>query len=86
MKHFLKTTLAASALLVSATMAFAADVTLTISSWAPPGHGINAVMWPKLTQMIEEATGGKVTAEIKYGLAPPPAQMDLVMDGANAMV
>jgi TRAP-type C4-dicarboxylate transport system substrate-binding protein len=65
--------------------AHSADHTLTISSWAPPTHGLNAQMWPNLIQMIEEATDGKVTAEIKYGLAPPPAQMDLVMDGAADM-
>ncbi|MEM7439273.1 MAG: TRAP transporter substrate-binding protein [Pseudomonadota bacterium] len=72
---------AASAALLSV-QAYAADVTLTISSWAPPSHPINAEMWPNLIKMIEEATDGKVTAEIKYGLAPPPAQMDVVMDGA----
>ncbi len=66
-------------------LAMAAEHTLTISSWAPPGHGINAQMWPNLIKMIEEATDGKVTAEIKYGLAPPPAQMDLVLDGAADM-
>ena len=58
---------------------------LTISSWAPPGHGLNAQMWPNLIKMMEEATGGKVTAEVKYGLGPPPAQMDLVLDGAVDM-
>jgi len=63
----------------------AADHTLTISSWAPPGHGLNAQMWPNIISMMEEATDGKVTAEIKYGLAPPPAQMDLVLDGAADM-
>jgi TRAP-type C4-dicarboxylate transport system substrate-binding protein len=63
----------------------AADRTLTISSWAPPGHGLNAQMWPNIIKMIEEATDGKLTAEVKYGLAPPPAQMDLVLDGAADM-
>ncbi|MBX2885710.1 MAG: TRAP transporter substrate-binding protein [Granulosicoccus sp.] len=63
----------------------AADYTLTIASWAPPSHGINSQMWPELTKMIEEATDGRVTAEIKYGLAPPPALMDLVLDGAADM-
>ncbi|OED40090.1 C4-dicarboxylate ABC transporter substrate-binding protein [Chromatiales bacterium (ex Bugula neritina AB1)] len=63
----------------------AADHTLTISSWTPPTHGINAMMWPGLTSMIEEATDGRVTTELKLGLAPPPAQMDLVMDGAADM-
>ena len=65
-----------------ATGAFAADVTLTIASWAPPAHGINSIMWPNFIKMVEDATGGKVSAEIKYGLAPPPAMMDLVIDGA----
>ena len=64
------------------TMAAAADYTLTVSSWAPPTHGINATLWPKLIKMMEDATGGKVTAQIKYRLGPPPAQMDLVLDGA----
>lgn len=63
----------------------AAEHTLTISSWTPPTHGINAKMWPGLTEMIEQATDGRVTTELKLGLAPPPAQMDLVMDGAADM-
>lgn len=66
----------------TALTAFAADTTLVISSWAPPTHGMNAKMWPKLTKMIEDATEGRVTAEIKYKLAPPPAQFDLIQDGA----
>ncbi len=74
--------LTAAAMALSGAAAFAADYTLTISSWAPPTHGINAKMWPKFTEMVEEATGGQVTAELKLGIAPPPAQMDLIMDGA----
>ncbi len=74
-----------AATVIAVTPAIAADHTLTISSWAPPGHGINSQMWPNMIKMIEEATDGKVTAEIKYGLAPPPAQMDLVLDGAADM-
>lgn len=62
--------------------AMAADYTLTVSSWAPPTHGVNSKLWPTLIGMMEEATGGKVTAQIKYRLGPPPAQMDLVQDGA----
>ena len=82
LNHILAATVLAAA---SASQAFAADTTLTISSWTPPTHGINAIMWPGLTKMIEEATDGKVTTELKLGLAPPPAQMDLVMDGAADM-
>ncbi|GGE57049.1 TRAP transporter substrate-binding protein [Actibacterium pelagium] len=74
--------LAGATMALSGAVAFAADYTLTISSWAPPTHGINAMMWPKFIEMVEEATDGKVTAELKLGIAPPPAQMDLIMDGA----
>ncbi len=63
-------------------MSVSAVETLRISSWAPPSHGINALMWPRLIKMIEEATEGRVTAEIKYKLASPPAQFDLIQDGA----
>ena len=85
MKHLLKGCVAASVLAVSTAGAWAADVTLTISSWAPPTHGINAMLWPAVIEEIEKATDGRVTAEVKYGLAPPPAQFDLVLDGAADM-
>ena len=85
MKHLMKAALVGSAMALSATGAFAQDVTLTISSWAPPTHGINALMWPRMIEAIEEATEGRVTAEVKYGLASPPAQMDLILDGAADM-
>lgn len=71
------------ALAASTTVAaHAQDVTLTISSWAPPTHGMNAIFFPKMIEAIEEATDGRVTGEIKYGLASPPAQYDLILDGA----
>lgn len=82
MNKILKSLVASTALTVSAFAAQAADVTLTISSWAPPTHGINATFWPEMIKQIEAATDGRVTAEIKYGLASPPAQYDLVLDGA----
>ncbi len=73
----------ALAMLVGSSAAtMAADVTLTISSWAPPSHGMNAMMWPELIKQMEAATDGRVSGEIKYGLASPPAQYDLVLDGA----
>ena len=31
--------------------------------------------------MVEAATEGRISAEVKYGLAPPPAQFDVVLDG-----
>ena len=80
--RILKTLTGAAVGALMATGAYAADVTLTIASWAPPTHGMNAIMFPELIKQIEEASGGKVTGEIKYGLAPPPAMMDIVLDGA----
>jgi ABC-type glycerol-3-phosphate transport system substrate-binding protein len=62
--------------------AFAQDTTLTITSWAPPTHGVNAILWPQLIEEMEAATDGRISAEIKYGLASPPAQYDLILDGA----
>ena len=85
MKSLLKSCLAATFFLCSALPAQAADYRLIISSWAPPSHGMNAIMWPRLIEMIETATNGRVTAELKLGIAPPPSQMDLVMDGAADM-
>ncbi|MFC3614982.1 TRAP transporter substrate-binding protein [Lutimaribacter marinistellae] len=70
-----------AAALCAGTVAFAAE-TLTISSWLPPSHPINTEMLEGLIADMEEATGGEVTAEIKMGLAPPPAQMDMIMDQA----
>ncbi len=85
MKKLIKSCIAASVFAFSAFAAQAADVTLTISSWAPPTHGMNAIAWPAVIAEIEKATEGRVTAEIKYGLASPPAQYDLILDGAADM-
>ena len=76
---------AVAAIVAGGAVAEDADHTLTIASWAPPTHGTNAIMWPRLTALIEEVTDGRVTAEVKYNLAPPPAMMDLILDGAADM-
>lgn len=81
-KFSLKALLTTAAIALPLAAQAEAEYTLVISSWAPPTHAINAAMWPKFTQMVEEATDGRVTAELKMGIAPPPAQMDLIMDGA----
>ena len=82
MSHLFKTGIAAAAFSLASLAANAADTTLTISSWAPPTHGMNAIMFPELTKAMEDATNGRVSAEIKYGLGSPPAQFDLILDGA----
>ncbi len=78
--------IAASALALTASMGAAvAETNLTFSTWLPPTHPINTGMLQGLLDMMEEASGDEVTGELKHGLAPPPAQMDLVMDGAADM-
>ena len=67
--------------ITTASSAFAAD-TITISNWLPPSHPVVTGMFSQLGEMISEASGGEVTTEIKNGLASPPAQMDLILDGA----
>lgn len=82
MKNIINAIALAAGLALSPVAGFAADTVLTISSWAPPTHGINAKLWPEFTRMLEEATEGRVSAEVKFGLGSPPAQFDLVLDGA----
>lgn len=57
-----------------------AQEVLKISSWIPP-HAVNTVLFPQWIKQIEEATDGRVTGKIEFGLAPPPGQIDLVEDG-----
>lgn len=71
----------AGCLALAPALAGAQEYTLTISSWNSPQHGINAKMWPRFIEMIEEATGGRVTAQVKLDLAAPTAQTDVVQDG-----
>lgn len=75
--------LAAGAVIAfSVTISAQAAEVLKISSWAPPTHQMNAIVFPTWIKKVEEATKGRVTGKIEYGLAPPPAQADLLLDGA----
>jgi TRAP-type C4-dicarboxylate transport system substrate-binding protein len=73
-------TLALAAVLSVSAVAKAQE-TLTISSWIPP-HAMNTVFFPEWIKQIEEATEGRVTGKIEFGLAPPPGQIDLIEDGS----
>ncbi|PIE10378.1 MAG: C4-dicarboxylate ABC transporter substrate-binding protein [Rhodobacterales bacterium] len=85
MFHFTKLVSASALSLMTLGGAAMAETKLNISTWLPPTHGINTEIFAGLVEMMEDATGGEVTGELKFGLAPPPAQMDLVMDGAADM-
>ncbi len=58
-----------------------AQQTLTIASWAPPQHVVNAEVWPAFIERLEEISDGQLTAQVRLGLVPPPAMPDLVLDG-----
>lgn len=73
-------TLAAVATVLAAGTAQAQKV-LRVSSWAPPTHHINSVILPTWGKWIEEASKGRLSIKIEYGLAPPPGQFDVARDG-----
>jgi len=81
MTKFTKFLTTSALALCTATGAYAAE-TLTISTWLPPSHPVNTGMFTQLTEMMSEASDGLIETELKNGLAPPPAQMDLLLDGA----
>ncbi|MEC8120678.1 MAG: TRAP transporter substrate-binding protein [Pseudomonadota bacterium] len=74
-------TLAALVPLALAGNAVAADKTLTISSWAGPGHTMNANVFPMMISEMESCSGGSLSGKVEFGLASPPAQYDTIRDG-----
>ncbi|MEQ9642903.1 MAG: TRAP transporter substrate-binding protein [Alphaproteobacteria bacterium] len=73
-------TMAAAAAVLAAGTAQAQKV-LRVSSWAPPTHHINSEILPTWGKWIEEASNGRLSIKIEYGLAPPPGQFDVARDG-----
>ncbi|MEM9441188.1 MAG: TRAP transporter substrate-binding protein [Pseudomonadota bacterium] len=71
----------AVAAVLSMSTSVKSEETLTISSWIPP-HAMNTVFFPAWIEQIEQATEGRVTGKIEFGLAPPPGQIDLIEDGS----
>ncbi|XWN32456.1 MAG: TRAP transporter substrate-binding protein [Devosia sp.] len=76
-----------AAALVLATLAgapaLAADTTLRVSNWLPPSHPIVADIVVPWGKAVEEATEGRVAVEVMAApIGRPPAQYDLIRDGA----
>lgn len=93
-REFIKKGLATAAMTafvgVSASLvntAAAADVTtLRMSTWLPSSHHLIAGTLPKWIDAIKEASGGTLVIKIDPApIAGPPAQYDLVRDGAADM-
>ena len=66
---------------LASTTSAAAEKTMVISSWLPPSHVMNEIVWPEFISRIEAATDGRVTGKVEYQLASPPSQADLIEDG-----
>jgi len=58
-----------------------AETVLRVATWLPPGHAMNAEMWPTWGKWIEEATEGRVKIKLEYGMGHPKSMFDLVEDG-----
>lgn len=72
------------ALLAAAVFAApAAAETLTVSNWLPPSHPIVRDIVIPWGEAVAEATDGRVTVEVMQApIGSPPAQYDLVAEGA----
>ncbi len=57
-----------------------ADTVMRVSSWLPPTHPQNAVVMTTWGKWIEEATDGRVTMSIEYGMGHPKTMFQLVED------
>lgn len=71
---------------LAATAVSAETVTLRMSTWVPPTHHLPSSTIPNWIKAVDEASGG--TLKIKIDPAPiakPPAQYDIVRDGAADM-
>jgi TRAP-type C4-dicarboxylate transport system substrate-binding protein len=73
--------LAVACAVAAAAVTARAETVIRVSSWAPPTHGMNAVVWPAWGDCIAKASNGEVMVKVEYGLAPPPQQFDVVRDG-----
>lgn len=83
MKTF-KTLAISAAIAVAGLPALAQEVTtIRVGNWLPPHHLIVAGILKPWAAAIEDETGGSLKFEIMTSsLGPPPAQFDLLLDGA----
>lgn len=60
-----------------------ADTVLRVSNWLPPGHPLVTDIITPWGEKVAEATDGRVTVEVmKAPIGKPPAQYDLIRNGA----
>lgn len=74
-------TLGACAALFNAPVA--AQTVLNVSTWLPPSHVQNRVVWPTWAEWVEEATEGRIKVNIEYTSSNPTQLFDMVEDGVT---
>lgn len=73
--------LGAAALAISTSAG--AQTTLNVSTWLPPTHVQNSVVWPTWAKWVEEATDGRVKVNIEYTSSNPTQLFQMVEDGVT---
>lgn len=62
---------------------FAQETVLNVSTWLPPTHVQNAVVWPTWASWVEEATEGRVKVRIENSSNDPKQLFEMVEDGVT---
>lgn len=60
-----------------------AQTTLNVSTWLPPTHVQNSVVWPTWAEWVEQATDGRVKVNIEYTSNNPTQLFQMVEDGVT---
>lgn len=79
-KVFTSVTLGLGLMLASG-VAMSKTTTLNVSTWLPPTHVQNSVVWPTWAEWVEEATDGRVKVKIEYTSSNPTQLFQMVEDG-----
>lgn len=85
-RTLLQTGAAAAAVSMTIGAPARAATTMRMSTWLPPQHHHTAVTLPRWIKAVEEASGGDLKINIDPApIAKPPAQYDIVKNGAADM-
>lgn len=69
--------------LAAASIAAASNAAdMSVCTWLPPSHPMNAVLLDKWTKDVSQATGGGISPKLEYFQGHPKAIFDEVEDGA----
>lgn len=80
-KYITALTLGAASLGIGASAG--AQTTLNVSTWLPPTHVQNSVVWPTWAKWVEDATDGRVKVNIEYTSNNPTQLFQMVEDGVS---